>query len=135
MALLRAALVVALALPIAGFVATVAAPGAFRITTGRPAEFSAKHDFARIRDAVDAFRLRFGRLPAPLGEIVAPPDDDPLVERLPLDAWGRAYVLVAQGGSDYDILSFGADGEPGGEGANADFSYEQAVSRQAAPPK
>ncbi|MCA9285702.1 MAG: type II secretion system protein GspG [Phycisphaerales bacterium] len=39
-----------------------------------------------------------------------------------LDPWGRPYVIVVPGvvNRDFDIMSFGADGEAGGEGENAD---------------
>jgi len=39
------------------------------------------------------------------------------------DPWGRLYVLVVPGAKnvDFDIVSYGADGQPGGEGENADI--------------
>ena len=41
---------------------------------------------------------------------------------VPNDPWGRAYVYKYPGehGDEPDILSYGADGTPGGEGVNAD---------------
>lgn len=38
------------------------------------------------------------------------------------DPWGNMYVLVIppQFNADFDIVSYGADGQPGGEGENAD---------------
>lgn len=40
------------------------------------------------------------------------------------DPWGNQYVLVYPGqkNRDFDIVSYGADGEPGGEGENADIT-------------
>jgi general secretion pathway protein G len=40
-----------------------------------------------------------------------------------LDPWEREYSLVNPGehNPDFDIVSYGADGEPGGEGYNADI--------------
>ena len=40
-----------------------------------------------------------------------------------LDPWGNKFVLVFPGQKnvDFDIVSYGADGEPGGEGENADI--------------
>ena len=36
--------------------------------------------------------------------------------RVPKDAWGNEYIFLAPGtNSDYDIISYGADGVPGGE--------------------
>jgi len=41
-----------------------------------------------------------------------------------LDPWGRNYLYVMPGpeGHPFEILSYGADGQPGGEGENADLS-------------
>ena len=40
-----------------------------------------------------------------------------------LDPWGRKYVLVVPGDKnfDFDVVSYGADGQPGGEGEDADI--------------
>ena len=41
-----------------------------------------------------------------------------------LDAWGRTFVLRIPGEKntfDFDIVSYGADGKPGGEGDDADI--------------
>jgi general secretion pathway protein G len=40
------------------------------------------------------------------------------------DPWGRDYILMVPGpsGSDFDIISYGADGEPGGEGEDKDVN-------------
>lgn len=44
----------------------------------------------------------------------------------PLDPWRRPYVYMAPGpaGEPYFILTYGADGEEGGEGENADITSE-----------
>ena len=44
---------------------------------------------------------------------------------MPLDPWGRPYIYrLAQngGGFEYELLSYGRDGVPGGEGEDADVS-------------
>ena len=43
---------------------------------------------------------------------------------LPRDPWDGEYVYIVPGskGADYEIISYGADGEPGGEDENADIS-------------
>lgn len=41
--------------------------------------------------------------------------------RIPKDPWDNAYVYLSPGlHGDYDIMSYGADNEPGGEGKDAD---------------
>jgi general secretion pathway protein G len=46
-----------------------------------------------------------------------------LPKDVPLDPWGRAYAYKYPGdhGEDPDIISLGPDGQPGGDGANADI--------------
>lgn len=42
--------------------------------------------------------------------------------RLLKDPWGNEYVYLSPGTrGDFDIISYGADGQPGGEGVNADI--------------
>jgi len=42
---------------------------------------------------------------------------------VPDDPWGNKYIYISPGsGGDYDIVTYGADGQPGGEGYNADIS-------------
>lgn len=44
--------------------------------------------------------------------------------RVPEDPWGNPYVYVSPGthNSDYDLYSLGKDGQPGGEGYDADIT-------------
>jgi general secretion pathway protein G len=43
--------------------------------------------------------------------------------RIPKDPWDRDFVYISPGvHGDYDMSSFGADGEPGGEGKNKDIN-------------
>jgi general secretion pathway protein G len=51
--------------------------------------------------------------------------EGPYVDRLiPLDPWGNNYVYKNPGENDlpFSIISYGADGKAGGEGANADIN-------------
>lgn len=42
--------------------------------------------------------------------------------KVPEDAWGNSYVYISPGThGEYDLLSYGVDNEPGGEGDNADL--------------
>ena len=44
------------------------------------------------------------------------------LERLPNDPWGRPYLYLNPGvKGEIDVMSYGADGQPGGEGNNADI--------------
>ncbi len=55
-----------------------------------------------------------------------PPNWKPYLEKLPNDPWGRPYQYVNPGvKSEVDVLSFGADGQAGGEGKNSDIGSWQ----------
>lgn len=43
--------------------------------------------------------------------------------RIPKDPWAKDYVYISPGseGREYEIISYGPDNEPGGEGKNADI--------------
>jgi len=73
-----------------------------------------------LKQAVDLFIAQHSRLPASLEEIASELDNN----ELPDDPWGRKYQyrILDQQTRRYEILSYGADGELGGEGANEDIS-------------
>lgn len=50
-----------------------------------------------------------------------------LTKEIPLDPWGSPYVYRYPGehSSDPELISYGADGQPGGEEANADITSWQ----------
>ncbi len=48
----------------------------------------------------------------------------PYLPKLPVDPWGRPYVYIYPGDENaFELLTYGRDGEPGGEGPDADISY------------
>ena len=48
-----------------------------------------------------------------------------LKKGVPQDPWGRVYQYRSPGSkADYEILSLGKDGQPGGTGDNADISSQ-----------
>ena len=55
-----------------------------------------------------------------------PPNWKPYLEKLPNDPWGRPYQYLNPGvKGEIDVMSLGADGQPGGEGRNADIGSWQ----------
>ncbi|MFP3448893.1 type II secretion system protein GspG, partial [Pseudomonas sp. SIMBA_067] len=46
---------------------------------------------------------------------------------VPQDPWGRPYIYRQPGenGGEYDLLSMGKDGQPGGDGENAEITSWQ----------
>ncbi len=56
----------------------------------------------------------------------APNNWKPYLEKLPNDPWGRPYQYLNPGvQGEVDVMSFGADGQSGGEGKNADIGSWQ----------
>ncbi len=83
--------------------------------------------------ALAQYRLDTGHYPTTeegLGALVKQPPNEPnwhgpyLVKSVPLDSWGNPYVYRSPGaqGDDYDIVSYGKDGQPGGSGESADIT-------------
>jgi general secretion pathway protein G len=55
-----------------------------------------------------------------------PPNWKSYVDKLPNDPWGRPYQYLNPGvKAEIDVMSFGADGQPGGEGKDADIGSWQ----------
>ncbi len=55
-----------------------------------------------------------------------PPNWKPYLDKLPADPWGRPYQYLNPGlKGEIDVFSFGADGQPGGEGRDADVGSWQ----------
>lgn len=104
---------------------------------GRPDEarvIAAKQDIATLMQALKLYRLDNQRYPTTeqgLQALVAKPTNSPVpsnwkaggyIERLPRDPWGNPYQYLYPGvRGEIDVFSFGADGTPGGEGADADI--------------
>jgi general secretion pathway protein G len=103
---------------------------------GRPEEAKrtkAQIDIKSIEEALNLYKLDNGVYPTTeqgLEALVKKPDTAPLalkwkdggyLSRAPQDPWGRPYQYLSPGEhGDFDVYSLGADGEPGGEGKDAD---------------
>ncbi|MEI6299821.1 MAG: type II secretion system major pseudopilin GspG [Betaproteobacteria bacterium] len=85
-----------------------------------------------LEKALDQYRLDTGRYPSTesgLAALVAKPATETkwagpyLKKSVPLDPWGRAYVYKQPGDhGDFDLLSLGKDGQPGGTEESADIT-------------
>jgi len=95
---------------------------------------AAKSQIALIMQALKLYRLDNQRYPTSeqgLNALVAKPEVPPIpsnwkpggyLDKLPNDPWGRPYVYVIPGvRSEVEVMSFGADGQPGGAGVDADI--------------
>lgn len=97
---------------------------------------AAKTDVNNLVQALKLYRLDNQRYPSGEQGLAAlltkpstapvPPNWRPYLEKLPTDPWGRAYQYLSPGvHGEVDVLSLGADGQPGGEGNNADIGSWQ----------
>lgn len=92
----------------------------------------AKAQIESFEKALDTLRLDLGRYPTTeegLNALTAKPptalkwNGPYLKKNVPQDPWGHAYVYRAPGSkSEFEILSYGRDGQAGGSGEDADIT-------------
>ncbi|WP_145549081.1 MULTISPECIES: type II secretion system major pseudopilin GspG [Comamonadaceae] len=97
---------------------------------------AAKTDVTNLMQALRMYRLDNQRYPTGeqgLQALLTKPTTNPVplnwkpyLEKLPNDPWGRPYQYLNPGvKGEIDVMSFGADGQPGGEGKDADIGSWQ----------
>lgn len=93
---------------------------------------AARAQMDALGKALDQFRLDTGHYPSTeqgLVTLVERPANEPkwggpyLTKAVPPDPWGNSYIFISPGEhGDYDLLSYGKDGKPGGEGEAAEIT-------------
>lgn len=121
-------------LVVLGLLAGIVAPKYFA-QLGRSEVKVAKAQIEGLGKALDLYRLEVGHYPSTeqgLQALVTVPSDETrwtgpyLQKKLPQDPWGRNYTYRHPGeNGEYDLLSMGKDGQPGGEGENAEVTSWQ----------
>lgn len=92
----------------------------------------AKSDVLAIQNALDLYKLDNGFYPTTdqgLKALVEKPNSSPVpnhwhqyLKNIPLDPWDRPYNYLNPGQhGDIDIFTYGANGQPGGEGINQEI--------------
>jgi general secretion pathway protein G len=114
---------------ILGLLAALVAPRMFG-KVGTSKQKAAKAQISLFETALDTYRLDVGEFPTSDQGLQAlrekPSDVDDwdgpyLPKEIPKDPWGNSYEYRHPGEhGDYDIISYGADGQPGGEEEEAD---------------
>ncbi len=102
--------------------------------TDQARRVSTKAQIKNIEGALQLYKLDNGVYPSTeqgLDALVNPPTvgvipkhwkEGGYLGKVPNDAWGNPYVYLSPGShGDYDLVSYGSDNEPGGEGDNADL--------------
>ena len=100
---------------------------------GKSETAAARAQIEALARALDAFRLDTGHYPSSaqgLGALRERPASEtewngPYLQKdVPADPWGKPYVYRTPGAKgDFELLSHGRDGAPGGSGENADIAY------------
>jgi len=91
----------------------------------------ARPKMAPIETALESYRLHCGRYPTSFNELLQQPaklegkwDGPYLLKKQLLDPWGNKYIYVPEGKvnpGSFDLICYGADGSPGGEGYDKDI--------------
>ena len=115
---------------IIGLLASYVGPKYFS-QIGKSEVKAARAQIDSLGKALDQFRLDSGRYPTSEEGLASlnvrpanlPKWDGPyLTKAIPMDPWGNAYIYKFPGThGDYDLISYGKDGQPGGEGEAADI--------------
>jgi general secretion pathway protein G len=95
---------------------------------------AAKQDISTLMQALKLYKLDNQRYPSTeqgLQALVSKPTSGPAangwknggyVDKLPKDPWGGQYQYLSPGvKGEVDVFSYGADGQPGGSGNDADI--------------
>lgn len=97
---------------------------------------AAKTDVTNLMQALKLYRLDNQRYPTGeqgLQALLTKPTTPPVpgnwktyLDQLPKDPWGQAYIYLNPGiKGEVDVMSYGADGQSGGDGKNADIGSWQ----------
>lgn len=117
-----------LVLVILALIAGLVLPGIIGKAEGAKVR-AASSQISRLSMSVETFYLDTGTTPDSLDELVREPGgvtgwNGPYVKNSLLkDPWGKEFQFKSPGEhGDFDIYSYGADGQQGGEGKNADIT-------------
>ena len=115
---------------ILGILAALVGPKMFG-KVGKARQKGAKMQISLFETTLDTYRLDVGSYPDTdqgLSSLREKPaevknwDGPYFPKEIPLDPWGNPYIYIFPGEhGDYDIISHGLDGDPGGEDENSDI--------------
>ena len=89
---------------------------------------SAKAQIRTFKTALVGYRVAFNKFPSSgegLDVLITNTKKNFLEGKaIPNDPWGNPYVYTSEGSREFKIVSYGADGTPGGTGIEADITSE-----------
>lgn len=93
---------------------------------------AAKAQIKEFETGLVAYKIKFKKFPDSLDLLLNPPSGDPILKggKVPDDPWGTPYVYNLEGSRKYTIISYGADGAPGGSDYDADISSDDLAGSQ-----
>lgn len=110
---------------IIGMLAVMVAPNIFNQQAGAQRD-AALSQISSLEAALDTYRLDVGEYPDSLEGLIENDSgraawNGPYLRReVPMDPWGNEYIYES-GGRSFTLVSYGPDGERGGEGDDADI--------------
>ena len=84
-------------------------------------------ELSNLTGVITLFQVKTGQLPEALDELVVNTRDlkgwTQQADSVPVDQWNNAIIYEKTSNNRYgfQLMSYGADGQPGGEGPNADI--------------
>lgn len=96
---------------------------------GKGERAAAQSQISSFKSALISYRLEYKKFPSTEEGLKVLVENDKGIKFLdqkevPLDPWKHPYIYKLENGTDFVIISFGADGVEGGTGENADISSE-----------
>ncbi|WP_435235727.1 type II secretion system major pseudopilin GspG [Psychromonas sp. PT13] len=110
---------------ILGLLASLVAPQMFG-KVGGAKQKTAQTQMEMLSTALDMYRLDIGSYPSDLSELtesnLAAWEGPYLPKNVPDDPWGNRYQYKYPGdNAEFDLISYGSDGQEGGEGEASDI--------------
>ena len=88
----------------------------------------AKAQIANFKTALTGYNLAFNRFPSSSEGLEALINNEKRSfldsKSVPLDPWNKPYVYTLESPRAFKVVCYGADGQPGGSGYDADISSE-----------
>jgi len=88
---------------------------------------AAQAQIVNLKTALTSYNLAFGHFPTAEGLDALIHNEKRAfldAQQVPLDPWGKPYVYTSEGPRQFKIISYGADGQPGGSSYDADISSD-----------
>lgn len=89
---------------------------------------AAQAQISQFKTALTSYNLAFGKFPSSSEGLDALVHNEKRSfldsDTIPNDPWGKPYVYSSEGSRQFKIVTYGADGQPGGSGYDADISSD-----------